>query len=437
MEMEWYIIASFFVLVLLLVVGVPIPLVFFGTMLFLVISGGYKPSFLFPYAYSKIASMTCITLPLFIIAGGIIEKGGIGEHLVNFVNLFLGRLKGGLGIVTVVTCAFFGAISGSSFACATVIGAILIPRLKEAGYDDAVSGALLASASMLGSYIPPSGMMLVFAWLTNQSVLACFVCTIVPGLFIMVIFSIWIYLQCRDNPNIVIPEKEPLPRKILTVGKTTWKALPALVFPVIVLGGVYSGIMTPTEAAAVSVLYAIPVALFVYRKMNFKELVKTFIETGTSAGVVVLMIFSVTLISRIYLTENLPDMILKAIYRLTENKYIILAIINLFLVFLGLLMDDVSAMMLSCPILLPIVVRLGVHPVQFAAIVAINLGMGCVSPPCAPLLFLAARVGKVSLTRMMRPNFSIMCLIWLPMIVLVNLWQDLSLWLPRFMGLIR
>ncbi len=429
--MEWYIVASFVILVALLVIGVPIPYVFFGTMVFLVIFGGYSPSFLFPYAYSKVASMTCLTLPLFIMAGGIIEKGGIGEKLIAFVNLFLGRMKGGLGIVMVVTCAVFGAISGSSYACETVIGSILIPRMRDAGYDDAVSAALLASASMLGSYIPPSGMMLIFAWLTNQSVLACFLCTIVPGIFIMSAFSLWIYLKCRKNPNIVIPEKLPIRAKVKDVGKTTWSAIPALIFPVIVLGGIYGGIMTPTEAAAVSVLYAIPVALFIYRKMTPKEIFKTLIETGTSAGVVVVMIFTVSLISRIYLTENLPDMVLGAINTLTENKYVILLLINLFMVFLGLLMDDVSAMMLSSPILLPIVVQLGVDPVQFAAIVAVNLGLGCVSPPCAPLLFLAARVGNTSLTRMMRPNFSIMFFIWLPMIVVVTLWPDFSLWLPR------
>ena len=379
--MEWYIIASFVVLAALLIIGIPVPYVFFGTMLFLVIFGGYSPSFLLPYAYSQVASMTCITLPLFIIAGGIIERGGIGEQLINFVNLFLGRIKGGLGIVMVVCCAVFGAISGSSYAAETVMGAILLPRMREAHYDDATCAALLASASMLGSYIPPSGMMLIFAWLTNQSVLACFLCTIVPGIILMFAFSIWIWFKCRKNPDIVLPEVLHGAERRIHFGKTCWKAIPALIFPIIVLGGIYGGIMTPTEAAAVSILYAIPVAIYVYRKLSWKDILPIFQSTGTSAGIVVVMIFTVSLISRIYLIENLPEMVLGLIYQLTDNRYVILMIINIFLVFLGLIMDDTSAMMLSSPILLPIVVQLGVDPVQYAAIVAVNLGLGCVSPP--------------------------------------------------------
>lgn len=435
--MEWFVTASFVIMVVLLLVGVPVPLVFFGTMLFLVIAGGYRPSFLFPFAYATIASMTIITLPLFIIAGGIVEKGGLGEHLINFVNLFFGRFKAGLGIVAVVATAVFSSVSGSAYACLIVIGSIMMPRMRKAGYDDAVSGALIANASMLGAYIPPSGMMLIFAWITNQSVLACFLATIIPGIIFMFFLSIWIHFQCRNNPNIKMPEIEPLPQKMRTIRNTTWQALPALFFPVIVLGGIYGGIMTVTEAAAVSVLYAIPVALFIYRRMNLKDLVQTLIETGTSAGVVVVMIFTVSLITRIYLIENLPQVILAGIYQVTENRYMILLIINLVLILVGLLMDSVSAMLLSVPILLPIVVQVDVHPVHFAAIVAVNLGLGGVTPPCSPLLFVAARVGQTSLTRMMRPNFSIIFTIWLPMIVLVTIFPSLSLWLPRFMGLIR
>ena len=273
--MSWYIVVSFLVLIALLFAGIPVPFVFFGTAIFLVITGGYSPSFLFPYAYSQVASMTCMTLPLFVIAGGIIEIGGIGENLIAFVDLFVGRIKGGLGFVMIITCAVFGAISGSSYACETVVGSIMLPRMKAAGYDEAVSASLLASACMLGSYIPPSGMMLIHAWATNQSVLACFLCTIVPGIMIAILFGVWIYIKCKKNPNIVLPEKKPLPVAARHAAKAAWKAIPALFFPIIILGGIYSGVMTPTEAAAVSILYAIPVALFIYRKAELNDIRKS------------------------------------------------------------------------------------------------------------------------------------------------------------------
>lgn len=429
--MNWYIFVSFVVLFVLLFCGLPVPIVFFGTALFLLIFGGYAPSFLFPYAYSQVASMTCMTLPLFIIAGGIIEIGGIGENLIAFVDLFLGRVKGGLGFIMIVTCAVFSAISGSSYACETVIGSIMLPRMRAAGYDDAISASLLASSCMLGSYIPPSGMMLIYAWITSQSVLACFLCTIVPGVMIAVAFGVWTYLQCRKNPNIIVPEKLPLKLKTRQICKVTWHAIPALLFPIIVLGGIYSGVMTPSEAAAISILYAIPVALFVYRKSTVKDIAQSLVKTGTNSGTILLMLFCVSMISRIYLTENLPEIILSAINTFTTNRVVIIIMINLFLVFLGLLMDDASASLLSTPILMPIMRSLGVDPVHYAAIVAVNLGMGCVSPPCAPLLFMAAKVGDTSLTKMLKPNFSLMFFVWLPMIILVNCFPVLALGLPR------
>lgn len=429
--MAWYVYVSLIVLITLLILGLPIPLVMFGTTLFLVVCGGYSIDFLFPNAYSKLNSMTMVAFPLFIIAGGFIEKGGIGEHLVNFVNLFLGRVKGGLAMMMSVCCGVFGAISGSSFAAETVIGELMIPRMNESGYDNAVSSSLLASACMLGSFIPPSGMMLVFCWLTNQPVLACFLATMVPGLMLMVGFCIWSYVRFKKDPNIKIEPQVPKGKRLSHVIHVTWKSIPALLFPVFVLGSIYSGLCTPSEAAAVSVLYAMIVGLFIYRKLRVKDCVQIFIKTCCSAGVCGFMVFCVSMVSRIFMVENLNGVVEGLLNSIGGNRYIILLFVNILLILFGMFLDDSSAMYICAPILTPVLAKFGIDPVHFAAIMVVNLGLGCITPPCASVLFMGARVGKSSLTKMLPSTYSLILFVWLPMLILLTLVPDVALWLPR------
>lgn len=427
MELSWYVLVSFVLLVVLLLTGLPVALVFFGTTLFLIFAGGYTVDYLFPYSYSMLNSVTFMAFTMFIISGGVIERGGIGEHLINFINMIFGRIKGGLGIVMTVTCAVFGSISGSAFAAETVVGSIMLPRMKEAGYPEELSGALIASCSMLGCFIPPSGTMLLYAWLTGNSVLACFLSTVIPGVILMVAFSVWMCWKCRNVPTIQVSTKITAKEAV----QTTKKSIPALFFPVIVLGGIYSGIMTTSEAAAVSILYALPVGLFVYRKIKLRDVGGIFAKTGVSAGVCTLMVFTVSMLSRIYLVEDLSSVLTDLVHSFTSNRVVIILLVNLFMVFLGLLMDDCSAMLLCGPIMLGVVESVGVDPIQFACMLAVNFGMGCVTPPCAPLLYMASRLGNVSVAKMLKPTMSLIVFIWLPMILLVSFIPELSLWLPR------
>ncbi len=429
--MAWYVYVSLIILVLLLILGLPIPLVMFGTTLFLIVCGGYSIDFLFPNAYTKLNSMTMVAFPLFIISGGFIERGGIGEHLVNFVNLFLGRVKGGLAMMMSVCCAIFGAISGSSFAAETVIGELMIPRMNDAGYDNAVSSSLLASTSMLGSFIPPSGMMLVFCWLTNQPVLACFLATMLPGIILCIGFCVWSYFRFRKDPNIVMPAPIPREERVGHFAKVTWRSIPALLFPIFVLGSIYSGVCTPSEAAAISVLYAMLVGLFVYRKISFKDCVSIFIRTCCSAGVCGFMVFCVSMVSRIFMVEGLNDVVESMLNAIGGNRYVILLCVNILLILFGMFLDDSSAMYICAPILTPVLSKFGIDPVHFAAIMVVNLGLGCITPPCASVLFMGARVGKSSLTKMLPSTYSLIFFIWLPMLVILTLFPDVALWLPR------
>jgi tripartite ATP-independent transporter DctM subunit len=242
------------VLIVVLLLGVPIPFAFFASTLTIVVLGGYDSAFLLPYGYSKASSIILVAIPMFILAGSLMEKGGIGESLVNLVSMFVGRVKGGLGAVMVISCALFGAISGSGMATLSCIGSIMLPRMYAAGYPRGVSSALISSASLLGLLIPPSLNMVLYAFVGGQSVLACFVSTVIPGVILIICLSGVNIFLLRKDPNIKLEDPMPPPVFAKTLVKRAGRAIPAIVAPIIILGGIYGGFMTPTEAAAISVL---------------------------------------------------------------------------------------------------------------------------------------------------------------------------------------
>ncbi len=426
------------VLIVVLLLGIPIPFAFFASTLTIVFFGGYDYTFLPPYGYSKAGSIILVAIPLFVMAGAFMERGGIGESLVNLVELFVGKIKGGLGAVMVISCAIFGSISGSGMATLSCIGSIMLPRMYAAGYPRGISSALISSASLLGLLIPPSLSMILYAWVGGQSVLASFLATVIPGIILIILLSLVNFWLLRNDHNIKLPE--PLPRKenIKRLGTRSIHAVPALVSPIIILGGIYGGLMTPTEAAAVSVVYSIPVGIWVYKGLKERgAIINCMIDSITTAGVIMIMLFSVMILSRLYIMENVPQMILVLLQSISDNTFVLLMMVNLFMIIIGMLMDDTSAILLTTPILLPVVVALGMDPIQFAAVLGVNLGMGCVTPPCAPFLYLGARVGKAPVKEMLMPTFWFLLFAWLPTLLLTTYVPGLSLFLPRLFGFIQ
>lgn len=420
---------SVIILFLLLIVGVPVPFCFAGSTIFLLITGGYSPDFLMPSGYSKIANIVLLCIPLFIIAGGIIREGKIGDALVGFVEQFIGRYKSGLGTVTVITCAIFGAISGSAAATLSSVGSIMAPKLIKKGYPRGIGASLIGSSCVLALLIPPSSAQVLYAWTGNQSVLACFLATVGPGLLLAALLSIVQHFQVRKLTNIQSTVVNQINRK--NVIKNTGHATPALLMPVIILGGIYGGIMTPMEAAAVAALYCVPVAIFFYKGITFRSLGKTLTEAAASTGAVMLMLMSAMLFSRILVMEHVPDMLLNFMMGITTNKYLILLMLNVLMVIIGMLMDDGSGIMLCTPLLLPIVKSLGVSPIHFAAILGVNLGMGNITPPTAPMLYFASQVGDSPVGEMLKPTMQLIIFAWLPTLIITTYVPELSLTLPR------
>ncbi len=429
-------IAAIIGLVIFLLLGIPIPFVFLAVVIYLVFTLGYDPSFLLPYGFSKLNNIVLLAIPLFVLAGGVMSVGGIGEKIVNFAEIFIGKVKSGMGYVTILACAIFGAMSGSAAAALTSIGKIMMPRLLEKGYSKGFASSLIANASVLGLLIPPSSIMILYAWVGNQSVLRAFLSTVGPGILLMIFLGIINFFYMKNNKAVQVSQNDlnnedyTFPVKLKKNGLI---AVPALLMPVLILGSIYSGIATPTEAAALAVIYAIPVGIWVYKSLKIKSLGAIFLEAATTTGVIMVMLYAIMLFSRIIIMENIPNSIMDILLSISENKLVILLLINVFLIFLGMIMDDVSAVLLATPLLLPIVVGIGVDPIHFAAIIGVNLGMGLLTPPTAPLLYLGGRVGNVQIKYMLNPTLIMLIFAWIPTLLITTYFPSFALFLPNFL----
>ncbi|MDO4173471.1 MAG: TRAP transporter large permease [Eubacteriales bacterium] len=420
-------------LVVMIVIGVSIPFAFGAVLMYYFWLLGGSSATTTAVGYSQLNSIVLLAIPMFCIAGGVIEKGRIGDGLVGVINIFLGHIKGGLGVAATVACAIFGAITGSCAACLSCIGSIMYPKLRKIGYDEGFATALLVNAAPLGLLIPPSADQILYAWSAGVSVLACFMSTVVPGLILVVLLSIINFVYARRRPDIQTEEKIA----ILSPegGKRFKTGVPALLFPVIILGGIYSGIMTPTEAAAISIVYAIPVGIYLYKGMKWKDLKSIFIETGTTTGTIMIMLFVIMIVSRYFVMAHVPTMMSDFLLGISQNKYVILLMCNIFMIIIGMLMDDVSGMLLCTPLLLPLMTEIGISPIHFAAIIGVNLGMGNITPPTAPLLYIGCRLTRAPLNKVLKPTVVMLVFAWLPTLLITTYIPQVALFLPNLFGL--
>lgn len=430
---------ALFILMLCLIIGVPVPVSFMASAAWLIFFGGpggegYQASQLLPYGYAQMNSVSLIAIALFIAAGGIMERGKIGEKLIDFVDVFVGHLKGGLGIVATISCAIVGSICGAACATLSCVGSIMFPRFKSENYPRGLAAALLANASLLGLLIPPNATLIIFAWISGQSVLACFLATVIPGIITILLICAVNGWLLRHNTDVVVAEKSErtMADRIMLFRKRGKLALPALLLPFIVLGGIYGGIMTTTEASAMAVLYAIPVGMFVYKGLNLKNTYEVIVETAITTGVIMVMLYSVAMLSRLYILEDLPGVLLSVFYAVSSDPMVIMFMINIFLVIMGMLMDDISVVVLTTPILMPIIMELGFNPIHYAAIVGVNTGLGCITPPAAPVLYLSGRLGDAPIDEMMKPCLWFILLCWIPVLALTVFFPKISLFLPHF-----
>lgn len=394
---------------------------------------GIEIETIFSTMVSRIGSPALIALPLFIYMGVLAEKSGQGERLVNFVEIFVGRFKGGLGAVIVLACALFGAISGAGSAAIASIGTILMPRAEAAGYPREYLVSLVACSSILTLLIPPSIPLLILALTMQISVGAAFLTTLIPGLVTAAGYIVLNQFFVRRFPIKTI-EYSSKGAFISNFKKRGKSASLVLLLPVVVLGGIYGGVASPTEAAGLGAMYVIFLALFVYKSLNLKEFFNATITSGDLLGSLVIMISALTLLSTVLVYEGTPFTLAELV---TSNfeQWQALLLINLILLVIGMIMDDISGSIVAASVLYPIAQSLGVNPLQFAAIVGVNLGLGNITPPVAPLLLMSSAVaGNVPMHKYIGYVLKFILLVNVPVLLLVTYWPDFSLFLPRILG---
>lgn len=423
------------VIILYIFIGGPIPFCFGLALMIMHYVGDISMKGLLMFGLYQLTNPILLSVPLFVFAGKIMAESGIAKHLLNFVNDFVGHIRGGLGVVSVITCAILGAVSGSAMTGVAATAPIMLPRMLEEGYPRDYAAALITTSSVLGLLIPPSITMISYGWLSDTSIVACFMATLVPGLLITLLFSIINMVWVRKF-DLKLESKPTFANRLTKIRKDTSIAFPALLMPIIILGGIYGGIMTPTEASAVAVLYGIFVGFYIYKGLTKHSFKSAALESSTGVSSMMLMILVCLSLGQTWILIGAPQIITEAILSLTTNKYLILLLINCIYIVMGMLVTDLVSMLLTLPLLLPLVMQLGIHPVHFGAIVGVNLAMGVVTPPYASLLYLGIRICKADFAGVLKVVVVLLFLAYIPVLALTTYWPALSLWLPRLLGLV-
>jgi len=419
-----------FIVLLLVFLFLGFPVAFALGLVGLVIAylaGIFNPILITHIMYSQgIDSFPLLAVPFFILAGSLMEEGGISQRLIDLAQFVVGRIRGGLAQVAVVTGMFFGGITGSAIADAAAVGSVLIPAMKKKGYDPAFSAALAAAAGAVGPILPPSIPMIIYAVIANTSVASLFLGGIVPGAlygFILMVYS-YFYARRRKYPT----EKMPLDlHGFITVSK---RGIFPVLMPVIIVGGIFSGVFTATESAVVAVVYSFIVACFIYREVTLKSIPRILAATAKSTASIMYIIGFATFLGWVITSEQIPQKVAEAIFSISDSPWIIISMLNGLMLVLGCFIDPVSILILICPIALPIIKQIGMDPVHFGVILTVNISIGALYPPVGELLFVASRIGKVSYFDISKAVIPMVILL-IGLLFLVSLVPDTVLYLPR------
>lgn len=374
-------------------------------------------------------SFALLAIPFFILAGQLMNSGGIARRLIDFAKILVGKLPGGLAFVNIMAAMLFGAISGSAVAAASAIGGFMAPVMKKEGYNESFSAAVNITSSTTGLIIPPSNILIVYSLASGGvSIAALFLAGYIPGIIIGLglMFVAFLYAK-RHNYKVDFQ---------VTLGEALKKfldAIPSLLLIIIVIGGIVAGYFTATEASAVAVLYAFILSVFFYKEVKFKDLPGILLSSASTTAIVMLLVGTSMAMSWVMAYENIPQNVAAALLALSDNGIVILIIINLILLFIGTFMDMTPAVLIFTPIFLPIAVQLGMDPIHFGIVMVMNLSIGLCTPPVGSVLFVGCSVAELPITRVIKPLIP-MFISMLISLLLVTYIPELSLFIPEFFG---
>lgn len=426
------IIVLVFSFVFLLSIGTPVAWsISISSLLTMLVSIPFLPSF--TTVSQRIAvgldSFALLAIPFFILSGQLMNKGGIAYRLIAFAKTIVGALPGGLALINVIGAMLMGAIAGSAMASASAMGSILGPEMEKEGYSKEFGAAVNITSSTLGLVIPPSNVLIVYSLASGGvSIAALFLAGYIPGILTGLLLMLLAYFWAKKKKY-----KTGQRSTIKQVVKTFFQAFPSLLLLFIVIGGIVTGVFTATEASAVAVLYTLILG-FVYREIKLKDLKGILLESAMTTAVVMLLIGASMCMSWVMSYENIPQDITSGLLSISDNKIIILLLINLILLFVGIFMDMTPAVLIFTPIFLPIVEKLGIDPVHFGIIMVLNLSIGLCTPPVGSVLFVGVSVAKTSIQKVVRPLLPLFIMMIIALL-LVTYIPALSMWLPKLFNL--
>ena len=386
--MEWLILG---IIVLLTVISVPIGFALSITTAIFLLAKGTAPLSVIPLnLFAGASSFPLLAIPLFILAGGLMETSGISLRLVNMANSLVGFIRGGLAMVTIVATMIQSEISGSSVADAAAIGNVVIPAMEKRGYPRALSAAIVSNAASAAILIPPSIPMIIYAWMAEVSVAKLFFAGFLPGFIACGAMMALSYYYARKY-RLPVEQKFSLSK----VGRSTVHAFWALSIPIVIWGGIFLGIATATEVAALAVIVALIIGAFIYRELPAREILRVLQDSTGQTAVVMLIVASSAVLGWYLTSEQIPQKFARMMLETTSNKYLILLFLNLFFFIAGMFLHSAAAIILIVPIVMPLIRQIGVDPIHFGIIVTINLGVGQQTPPVATVLFTTAAIARL------------------------------------------
>lgn len=377
-------------------------------------------------AFESLFSYTTSAIPFYIFAGVLMTRGGISKRLVDLAQVFVKRITGGLGMVSVLACTFFAAISGSSTATTAAIGSMMVPQMEEHGYDKNYALAIVASGGVVGPIIPPSIAFVLYGVSTSTSVSDLFLGGIIPGIIMSIAMLLVVYATSKVKGYTGIQGEK---NTIADVGRAIWNAKWAILVPVIILGGIYGGIFTPTEAGAVACVYALLVSLFVEKSLKPIQIFDVLAEAAISSCVILMLVASATMFGKVLTLGQIPQIMTSYIMSISSSALIAMILINVLLFVVGCVMDATPAILILSPLLLPIAKAFGFSALHFGVIMVVNLCIGSITPPVGCCLFAASIVGNTKIEKIVRPVLPFLISLVISLIVII-LVPELSTWLP-------